>query len=34
MYANPTINPRTNRFIKIGSPTYRKLIKECGEPPQ
>ena len=26
---NPSINPRTNRRITVGGPTYKKLEKEC-----
>lgn len=29
---NPTVNPRTGRKIQIGGPTYRELVKECGQP--
>lgn len=29
--ANPLVNPRTNRVIKVGGPTYKKLAKECGD---
>ena len=32
-YNNPTVNPTTNRKIKIGGPTYKKLEDECGDPP-
>lgn len=27
--SNPTINPKTNKKIKIDGPTYKKLMKEC-----
>ncbi|QIH04892.1 major virion DNA-binding protein [Dasineura jujubifolia toursvirus 2a] len=26
---SPTINPKTNRKIKIGGPTYNELVKQC-----
>lgn len=29
---NPTVNPTTDRKIKIGGPTYQKLEEECGPP--
>jgi hypothetical protein len=29
---NPYINPETRRYIKIGGPTYKKLIKKYGNP--
>ena len=29
---NPTVNPTTDRMIKIGGPTYQKLEEECGSP--
>ncbi len=32
-WETPTINPRTNRKIKIDGPTYKALLKECGNPP-
>ena len=32
-WANPTVNPRTNRRIKLNGPTYNKLVKLCGPPP-
>lgn len=31
---NPTVNPFTGRAIVIGSPTYTRLVRECGEPIQ
>jgi DNA polymerase/3'-5' exonuclease PolX len=31
-YANPHINPRTGRVIKVGGPTYNALVKEFGKP--
>lgn len=32
-HADPTHNPRTGRMIKKDGPTYKELVKECGEPP-
>jgi hypothetical protein len=32
-WKNPTVNPRTNRKIKIDGPTYKILLKECGQAP-
>jgi serine/threonine protein kinase len=36
-HTNPSVNPTTDRKIKIGGPTYQKLKEECGsvqaEPP-
>ena len=29
---NPSVNPETGRKIQVDGPTYRKLVKECGEP--
>ena len=28
-HTNKTINPRTGRTIKVGSPLYKKLEREC-----
>ncbi len=30
--SNPTINPSTNRTIKINGDTYKKLVKLYGKP--
>lgn len=31
-HSNPTVNPTTDRKIKMGGPTYQKLEEECGSP--
>lgn len=33
-HSQPLVNPLTNRTIKKNGPTYKKLLKECGPPPQ
>lgn len=31
-FNDPSRNPRTGYKIKIGGPTYQKLVTECGNP--
>lgn len=31
-HQHPTINPRTMRSIAVEGPTYKQLVKECGQP--
>ncbi|GHV49500.1 hypothetical protein AGMMS49579_01380 [Spirochaetia bacterium] len=33
-FQNPTVNPETNRKIKVGGAVYKRLEKECGKVPK